>query len=431
MPTSPRQAKFALSLLFLINFMNMYDRQIIGAIGERIKAEWMLSDSQLAGLSTAFILLYAVIGIPLGRLSDIGSRKHILAAGVTVWSAFTALSGIASSFTQMIAFRLGVGVGEASAAPAASSLIGDLFPLSQRSRAISVFMLGVPVGLGASSLISGFVVQATDSWRATLFIAAIPGFILGALALRLPEPARGAADPDVETRRRSTLESLTAILKVPTMWWIIASGALFNLNAYTMGAFLASYLIRFHGLNIGIANRYTAVIFGIGGTIGMLGGGWIGDVMVRRAVGARLFTGAAACLLAVPLFLFALHQPRGAPVLFTLAMSVAVGLGYVYYATTYATIQDVVDPQLRGMAMSTYFFVFYMFTAIGLVGLGKLSDIRIAAALAAGASAADSRALGLHDALYALPVIYVLVAFVLVMGSRTAKRDYERVRATA
>ena len=83
------------------------------------------------------------------------------------------------------------------------------------------------------------------------------------------------------------------------------------------------------------------------------------------------------------------------------------------------------------MAMSTYFFVFYMFTAIGLVGLGKLSDIRIAAALAAGASAADSRALGLHDALYALPVIYVLVAFVLVMGSRTAKRDYERVRATA
>src|SRR5947207_3058611 len=120
--------------------MNIYDRQVIGAVGERIKAEWMLSDGQLAGLSTAFILLYAVVGIPLGRLADTGSRKHVLAAGVTVWSLFTALSGVAGSFGALIVYRLGVGVGEASAAPAANSLIGDLFPVTRRSRAISNFM---------------------------------------------------------------------------------------------------------------------------------------------------------------------------------------------------------------------------------------------------------------------------------------------------
>jgi MFS family permease len=173
-------------LLFAINFMNMYDRQVVGAIGEKIKAEWLLSDSQLAGLTTAFILLYAIVGIPLGRLSDVGTRRYILAGGVTVWSAFTALSGLAGNFATLIACRLGVGVGEASAAPAANSLIGDLFPPAQRARAISVFMLGIPFGLGASSLISGLVAQATGGWRGALFVAAVPGFILGVLALRLP-----------------------------------------------------------------------------------------------------------------------------------------------------------------------------------------------------------------------------------------------------
>ena len=151
-------------LLFGINMMNFYDRQVVGAIGEKIKVEWHLSDGQLAGLTTAFIILYAIVGIPLGRLADVGSRKRVLALGVTIWSLFTGLSGLASTFAAMIVCRLGVGVGEASAAPAANSLIGDLFPARQRARAISIFMLGLPVGTGASYLISGLVVQATGGW---------------------------------------------------------------------------------------------------------------------------------------------------------------------------------------------------------------------------------------------------------------------------
>ena len=123
---------FALSVLFAINTLNFYDRQILGAVGETVRNEWKLSDTVLGSLGTAFTLLYAVVGVPLGRMTDRYSRRWILCAGVTVWSVLTAASGLAQNFTQLFAVRLGVGIGEASCAPAATSLIGDLFPASRR-----------------------------------------------------------------------------------------------------------------------------------------------------------------------------------------------------------------------------------------------------------------------------------------------------------
>ena len=428
MASTNRQAKFALALLFAINLMNFYDRQVIGAIGEKIKVEWLLSDGQLAGLTTAFVLLYAIVGIPLGRLADIGSRKKILAVGVTVWSAFTALSGLAGNFAQMVACRLGVGVGEASAAPAANSIIGDLFPPAKRGRAIGVFMLGLPLGIGASYVVSGAIAQATGGWRPALFVAAVPGIILGALALLLPEPARGAADPDVGSRSQTSWQSIIAILKIPTMWWIIASGALFNLNMYAISTFHTSFLIRYHGLSIDIATRFSGAIFGIGGAVGMMLGGWLCDHQVRHGPQRRLLVAAIGCLLAAPAIWFALQQPRGAYWAFAILMFAGSVFMYTYYSSVYATIHDIVEPRARGTAMSVYFFVFYVFTAIGLVVFGKLSDARSAHALATGLSLADARAFGLHDALYSAPAISLALVFILWMGSRTAARDYSRVR---
>ena len=110
------KAWFALGVLFAINMMNFYDRIIIGAVGETIAVEWKLSDSQLGYLGTAFILLYAAVGVPLGRLADRSNRSRILTIGVTAWSILTALSGFAQNFIQMIALRLSVGVGEATCA---------------------------------------------------------------------------------------------------------------------------------------------------------------------------------------------------------------------------------------------------------------------------------------------------------------------------
>ena len=136
-------AYYALAVLFAINTMNFFDRQILGAIAEPIRREWGLTDSQMGLLGTAFTLLYAVVGLPLGRLTDRSLRTRILAAGVFVWSLLTAASGLARNYAQLFALRLGVGVGEAACAPASSSLIGDLFPASKRAKALAVLMLGL------------------------------------------------------------------------------------------------------------------------------------------------------------------------------------------------------------------------------------------------------------------------------------------------
>lgn len=289
---------FTLLVLFGINIMNFYDRQVLGAVAEPVRKEWDLSDRQLSALTIAFILLYAAVGVPLGHWADMGQRRFILAAGVLVWSVLTALSGLAWNFASLFVLRLGVGVGEASCAPAANSLLGDLFGPLQRARAIAVFMLGLPLGLGLSYLVSGWIAHEVG-WRAALLVAATPGLLLGVLAFWLPEPSRGAAE-DHSSAGPSRGSAMLAVLRIPTMWWIILSGALLNLNMYALGAFLTSLLMRYYGRNIAQANTIIALVYGFGGGLGMLAGGWLCDRVVRRRVGGRLELATLAMLLGAP-----------------------------------------------------------------------------------------------------------------------------------
>src|SRR5205814_9371685 len=108
---------YALAVLFAINLMNFFDRQIIGGVGEGIRREWALSDTALGLLGTVFTLLYAIVGLPLGRLADRTERRWMLSAGVFTWSLLTAASGIAANFSPLLGARLGVGVGGATGSP--------------------------------------------------------------------------------------------------------------------------------------------------------------------------------------------------------------------------------------------------------------------------------------------------------------------------
>lgn len=160
----------ALLLLLAVNLLNFFDRQILASVIEPLRRDWGLSDTQLGWLVTAFTLLYAVVGLPLGRLADTWRRNLLLAAGLALWSGLTCLSGFCRNFWQLFAARLGVGIGEASCAPAATSMIGDLYPPPQRARAMSVFMLGLPAGVALSYLIGGAIAQHYG-WRAVFFLA--------------------------------------------------------------------------------------------------------------------------------------------------------------------------------------------------------------------------------------------------------------------
>src|SRR5216684_4317647 len=261
---------YALAVLFAINLMNFFDRQIIGGVGEGIRREMGLSDTALGLLGTVFTLLYAVVGLPLGRLSDKIARRKILSAGVFVWSLLTAASGLARSFSQLIVARLGVGVGEATCSPASTSLIGDLFPTTWRARAVAVWMLGLPIGLGLANGAGGWILQ-NWGWRRAFFVAAIPGVLCAIAALRIREPKRGTVETHAIGDRRRAGNPYLLVLSIPTLLWIIVSGALHNFNMYALGAFVSPYLVRFHHMSFLSAGWVAACVYGLSGVVGLTG----------------------------------------------------------------------------------------------------------------------------------------------------------------
>ncbi len=434
-------AYYALAVLFAINTMNFFDRQILGAIAEPIRREWELSDSAIGALGTAFTLLYAVVGVPLGRLTDRSVRTRILAVGVFVWSLMTAASGLARNYAQLFALRLGVGVGEAACAPAGNSLIGDMFAASKRAKAISIFMMGLPIGIALSYYVSGTVAHAYG-WRAAFYVAGLPGLLCTLAILFLREPKRGATEVHNIGAMKREGSPYKLVLSIPTMWWLIASGALHNFNMYAIGSFLSPFLTRYHyaDLALGEATRQAGFVSmfvnGLSGIPGLLLGGIIGDAIMRQRANGRLLVGAIAILISAPLHYLALGRPPGDVTGFAVLMGLGVAVMYAYYSTVYSTIQDVIEPSLRGTAMALYFFAMYVLGAsLGPVGTGFLSDYFFKQAsggkaleLMSPTEIALFRAEGLHSAMYVIPILGALLTLVLFAGSRTVTKDMEKLQ---
>ena len=421
-------AKKALLLLFAVNLLNFFDRQLPGVLGEPIRKEFDLTDAQLGILGTAFTLVYAAVGLPIGRLADTWVRTRLISIGVTAWSLLTAVSGLVTSYSGLVVARLGVGVGESTCSPASQSLIGDLFPPEKRSRALGAFMLGLPFGLCLSYLTGAWLGHAYG-WRTCFVLAAVPGFIVALLILKLPEPPRGAADaPVAQSAKHATgWEGYRRVMRIKTLWWIVISGALHNFNIYAINAFQTPFLQRYHELNLRNAALVSALVVGLVGAIGLLAGGWASDRLSRRRADGRLLLAAGTMMASVPCVFLALSQPSGSIVAFMIPMALGTTLSFVYYATVYAAIQDVVEPRLRGSAVAIYFFAMYVMGAsMGTYVTGKLSDLLARRAMAeAGAPAMTEafRAVGLHDAMYVIPALAFCCALVLFAASRTVGAD--------
>jgi MFS family permease len=202
-------AWYALLVLVLVYAVNFVDRQILSILAEDIKRDLKVDDAQIGFLyGTAFAVFYALFGIPLGRLADSWYRGRLMAIGLTLWSSMTALSGLANSFGVLALCRIGVGIGEASASPAAYSMISDLFPKERRATALSIYSAGLYIGGGLALPIGGFVLSRWNGaypdpalaplgltgWQAAFIAVGLPGLFLAAWMLSLKEPQRGGMD---------------------------------------------------------------------------------------------------------------------------------------------------------------------------------------------------------------------------------------------
>lgn len=437
----PRQAQQAsnawsvLFLLFLANMFNFFDRTIPAIIIEPLRMEWGLSDLQLGLAGTVFTIVYALAGIYLGHMADLGSRRKIMGWGLVVWSGFTALTGATWNFMSFLLVRMGVGVGEASYAPSANSLIGDLFPADKRATAMGIFMLGLPVGLLLAFFTVGAMVEYFDSWRAPFYIAAVPGFILAVFIYRIQEPKRGAAETAPVHDKPATnakAASIRFLIKIPTFRWLILAGLAFNFSSYASNTFMVPMLQRYFHLPLQSAAMATGVIVGVTGLIGLSMGGWLADVAHRKWSTGRLLFGAISMLIAAVATGYALSAGRIEVSLFVAVFSVGWLFSYIFFPSAYTAMQDVIEPHMRGTAMAWFFACLYLFGGgMGPVAVGVLSDyFSNSAMLAAGASEMSElfKAEGLHKSMLLVPLGFFLTVVALVRAAQCFVQDSQAMQ---
>jgi len=235
---------YVLGVLVAVYVANFVDRQVLSILNEEIKRDLALSDGEMGFLyGTAFAVFYALFGVPLGRLADLWVRRSLIAASVAVWSAMTTLSGLARNFGELAAARIGVGVGEAGASPAAFSLLSDLYPPARRATALAIYSSGIYIGSGLSLLVGGEIVCRWDAafaaggaplglrgWQAAFFAVGLPGLLLAIWVGTLREPRRGALDgaPPVPNDARPFAafgRELAAVIPPFTLLSLFAAGA--------------------------------------------------------------------------------------------------------------------------------------------------------------------------------------------------------------
>ncbi len=379
------QAWYVVAVLTIANVSGFVDRQILSLLVEPIKRDLAVTDTQvslLMGLS--FAVFYSVLGIPIGRLADRRSRRAIVAIGAVLWSAMTALSGLARSFAQLFMLRIGVGVGEATLGPSAVSLIADAFPRERRGTAMSVYMLGTFLGSGIAYALGAYVVGLADAqvglrlpfvgeirpWQTVFFIVGLPGLLIGVLAMTMREPPRTGTPgvipfADVVAYFRVNARTMS------TLSLGFACSAAVN---YGIAAWLATFFVRTHGWTATQAGTLQGVLTMTIGVAGTLLGGRLTDRWVRAGhIDAPLRVGMLAAL---GMLLTAGVYPLVSSATLAAALLIPVNLfAAMPWGAASAAVAEALPPRMRGQGSAVYFLVVNLFAgAFGPTAVALLTD---------------------------------------------------------
>lgn len=409
---------YVLGLLFTVYVFNFVDRQVLAILFQPIKEELGLTDTQLGFMGGfAFALFYTAFGLPIAAWADRGMRRSILAGALAVWSVMTALSGLATGFATLLLARIGVGVGEAGGSPPSHSLISDYFPPETRATALSVYSLGIPVGILLGYLLGGWI-NEFYGWRMAFFVIGAPGVVLAVIVrLTLREPPRGYSEGLQDTGHKPPLLDV-----VKTLWGrrsfrhLAVAAGLHSFVGYGFGQWVPSFLIRSHGMSTGEIGSWLALIYGVTGAVGVFAGGYIADRLAARTGDRRwyMWVSAIAIVIAIPFVIAGLLAPTkfGALGLFFPATLFA----YLYLGPTFAMTQSMVAPRMRAVASAILLFILNLIgLGLGPLAVGKISDVL-----------ADS--LGNESLRYALIIVVAVniwSAYHYFRAARTLRRDLD------
>ena len=372
--STPRP-NYILLLLTLGYILSLVDRNVLPMMVEPLKRDLGISDTQFATLhGLAFIVMYSLSIMPLGWLADRGSRTRIIAFGITLWSAMTSFSGMASTYGHLLIARMGVGIGEASLQPAAYSILADIFPRERLGKAIAIFSMGGVLGSGIAYGFGGYLLHLFGEgdvelpifgtlhiWQLAFLCLGIPGLILAVAIALLPEPRRDRENKD----RVAQTAGFRAffVSRRPLLVYLCTGMALVVANLTVFITWLPAMLIRTHELSTGQAGVVFGLSHGFGSGLGFLAGGALADFWVRRGrADAHVIVslvGAVALLPSVLATTLADTLPIATAGAFTLFFVAALPV-----PSTLAAIQIVTPAGLRAFTTSIFMIITNML-AIG------------------------------------------------------------------
>lgn len=379
--SSPFYSWYVVTLLMALYVLSFTDRQIIAVMIEPIKADIGLSDIQISlvgGLS--FVIFYSTAGILMGRLADRVNRPALIGVGVFFWSLTTALCGMASQFWHLLLLRMGVGLGESALLPATLSLLADYFEPRRLATAMSVFLLGAPIGIGVAFVGGGYLygvaLDFTNSiqgqgipilgdlraWQLVLLFLGATGMLmsLALFTVREPRQYKQIANAKESSSSAEQDTSVGDVMKYFRKNWVVMTGIYFamaciTLASYAQGFWDITFLSRTYGLEPAKGGIWYGLLQMSAGMVGVLAGGIIGDRLTGKGIkDGRLRMIIAGAAIAIP---FGIVYPlmRAADTSMFMLFFTVLG-NAVPYGCAAATIQIIFPARMRGMAAGIYYF---------------------------------------------------------------------------
>lgn len=423
--THPRRAWYLVAMLTLANVSGFVDRQILSLLVEPMKRDLSITDTQVSLLmGVSFAVFYSVLGVPLGRLADSRSRRVIVSVGALLWSLMTSAGALARSFTQLLLLRIGVGVGEATLAPAAASAIADAFPPARRGTAMSVFMLGTFLGSGLAYALGAVAVGLVESqalwewpvigairpWQSVFLLVGLPGLLISALMLTAPEPARTASSDHAPVVPWGSLWDF--LRRESRAVLLLSFGfATFAAVNYGIAAWLATFFVRTHGWTATEAGTLQGVLTMTVGVAGTLLGGVLSDRGVARGrTDAPLTVGLVAC---VGMLCSATAYPLVPNTAVVVTLLVLVNLfAAMPWGAAQAAIAELFPERMRGQGAAIYLLIVNLLSGVvGPTAVAVITDRVFGDSARVGSSLALTAAVGMS------------VAALLLLGGRRAYRE--------